>query len=170
MSKIRKIVFGVIFVLLAISSLAAVYYFLEIKPKLAAAKQAETPSSSSLTAVAELNPTQKDAVQPSESLPTMAERAISLDTLVQKASNKYGPEEKDRKEGFLWIDRKSSRMIVTLGALNGVLPGKYLSVYEGDQKIGQVKVETPFDVISYVKPLDGSLERFENDYYRVVIE
>ena len=70
----------------------------------------------------------------------------------------------------MWVDRKSSKLVVTLGAVNGLLPGKSLAVYKGDEKIGKVKVETAFDVISYVLPEDEGVKQLENDYYRVVIE
>ena len=99
-----------------------------------------------------------------------AQKTIHLKSIVNEAEEVYGEEEKMRKEGLLWVDRKSSRFIVTLGALNGVNKGSYLTIYDGDKKVGQAKVESAFDVISYVSPLEKSLNLSTKDYYRVVVE
>src|SRR5262245_13979066 len=42
-------------------------------------------------------------------------RSIDLNKLVDTAADRYGEEERDRKEGYLWIDRANSISIVTLG-------------------------------------------------------
>ncbi|MFA5088198.1 MAG: hypothetical protein WC552_04105 [Candidatus Omnitrophota bacterium] len=95
---------------------------------------------------------------------------IELDVLLTQAEKKYGPDEKNRREGLLWLDPQTSVYVVTLGAINGIQPGSLLMVYDGEKKVGQVKVDTPLDVISYVSPVDQSLQRLDNNYFRVVIE
>ena len=95
---------------------------------------------------------------------------MNLNKLVDEAKAVYGEGEQNRKEGFLWIDRKESKWVVTLGALNGVKPGSVLSIYNGNQKVGQVAVDDLFDVISYVHPLEKGPEQFTSDYYRAAIE
>ena len=60
---------------------------------------------------------------------------------------------------------------MTLGVLNGLSAGKKLTVYDNTNKvIGHLIVETTLDVISYVRPMGKSLDEFEANYYRVVIE
>jgi len=59
---------------------------------------------------------------------------------------------------------------VTISTLHEVVPGSCLTVYQGDKKIGKVVVDTAFDVISYVSPIDGILDKSSTDYYRVVKE
>jgi len=94
-------------------------------------------------------------------------KTISLNKLLQEANQTYGPEEKSRKEGSLWIDRGAGVMYVTLGAVNGLTPGSKLEVYDGKELLGEVRVETPLDVIAYVRPINKTLADFEKNYYRV---
>lgn len=110
------------------------------------------------------------ALEPSEEINPLAADEVPLDRVLEAAQKVYSPSEKDRTEGFLWIDRKASHLIVTLGAMQGLKPGSRLSIYEGEQKIGQVIVNTPFDVISYVQPVETSMDQLKNDYYRAVME
>lgn len=79
-------------------------------------------------------------------------------------------EERQRDEGFLWVDRNSAKYVVTLGAFNGILSGGYLAVYDDDRMVGRVKVETVRDVIAYVQPLTATRDLLTKDYYRVVKE
>ena len=95
---------------------------------------------------------------------------MKLGELVKKAEDVYDSAEKNRKEGSLWLDRRSNSFIVTLGALQGLLPGSQLSIYDGSKKMDTASVEIPFDVISYVKPVKSSPDSFTGNYYRVVIE
>jgi len=95
---------------------------------------------------------------------------IDLDYLLTKADAVYPTSEKARTEGLLWMDSVASKYVVTLGALNGLKAGSQLGVYEGDRKIGQVVVNTPLDVISYVSPANQSLQLSADNSYRVVIE
>lgn len=96
--------------------------------------------------------------------------SVRLDVLVREASLIYGKNEPQRRSGYLWIDRKGDQMVVTLGALNQVLPGHQLNVYDVNGLVGQVEVLTAFDVISYVRLLDNDSDRLTEDYYIVVRE
>ena len=99
-----------------------------------------------------------------------ARGTVKLEDLLHASAGVYGETEKQRKEGFLWIDRRAQSFIITLGALNGLYPGSELSIYDGNRKIDVARVDTPFDIISYVKPLNTSLEHFDDNYYRVLVE
>ena len=105
-----------------------------------------------------------------ESLKKAPPKPINLEDIVRESQKVYGVEEKNQKQGYLWIDRQTSTYLVTLGALNGLHPGSRLGIYSGNDKIGQAVVETPLDVISYVRPMGKKLDEFESDYYRVEIE
>lgn len=94
--------------------------------------------------------------------------SVSLDNLMAQAQKTYGPEEKNRREGVLWIDRAAKSCYITLGAVQGLAAGDKLKVFEGTTEIGAVRVETPLDVISYVRPINKELDDFGKDYYRVV--
>lgn len=96
--------------------------------------------------------------------------SLYLDKLLNQADKVYGENEAARKEGYLWIDRNEKLFVATLGALNGLTIGSRLAVYDGGERVGYVRVETPFDVISYVYPINMSMNQFASDYYRVVIE
>ncbi len=97
-------------------------------------------------------------------------KPITLQDILKESKKIYSQDEKNRKEGYLWIDQKASTFIVTLGALNGLKPGSRLGVYEGDKKVGQVVVETPLDVTSYVQPVDQFSSASNQNYFRVVKE
>ena len=97
------------------------------------------------------------------------EKAINLTALVHASKDVYGEEEKNRREGFLWVDRKSSRCIITLGAYHGLMPGRQLEIYAENKQVGKVEVEVSFDVISYVHPVNKGVSFFDADYYRVVM-
>ncbi len=98
------------------------------------------------------------------------EESVSLTSLVKEAEAYHPGIDFEKSDGFMWIDRKSSKYVVTLGAVNGIYPGSVLSVYSGEDKIGEVQVDTSFDVISYVVPQTNSLPLLDQDYYRVEIE
>ena len=88
----------------------------------------------------------------------------------EKTQGPYDKNQQNKKEGFLWVDQKSSRLVVTLGTTHGLRVGKYLTVYEGTENRGQVAVDTPFETISYVHPVEKVMNLSQNNYYRVVIE
>lgn len=95
---------------------------------------------------------------------------INIEDVLSRAESVYGPLELQRKEGVLWIDRKSSLCMITLGIVNGLKEGSILTVYEGYLKVGEVKVEIPHDIISYVRPIEKSLDAFSKNYYKVTIK
>ena len=85
-----------------------------------------------------------------ENLKTQVD-TIKIETIVAQSQKMYGQDENSRKEGLLWVDRKTKMYIVTLGALNGLKSGSSLTVYDGENKIGEATVDMPLDVISYVE-------------------
>ncbi|MFT7538294.1 MAG: hypothetical protein ACI9F2_000437 [Lysobacterales bacterium] len=95
------------------------------------------------------------------------EEDIFLKSIVDVAMDVYTESQISKREGYLWVDRKTSQYIITLGAMNGLLSGSKLSVFHNDRFIGEVEVDVVFDSISYVvsKP-DIVFE--EGDYYKVV--
>ena len=103
-------------------------------------------------------------------LAAVAGSSMSVDKLVQEADKVYDEKVKNAREGYLWIDRTSPSWLITLGALNGLLPGSTVAVYQEGEKVDTVQVETPLDVISYVKPTEKLKSQFASDYFRVVIE
>jgi hypothetical protein len=88
--------------------------------------------------------------------------SVRLDSILKEANQIYGEDEKERKEGHLWIDREAKTFIITLGALNGLDTGNRLAA--------SVEVDVPMDVISYVHPVDKTLADFKEDSYRIVFE
>lgn len=74
----------------------------------------------------------------------------------------------DKKEGFLWADPQSSQWVISLGETNGLSSGRTFAVYDGDNKIGEVRVEKSFEAVSYVRPVSGDLSG--KNYYRVAAE
>jgi len=95
---------------------------------------------------------------------------ITLEDFLAHAESIYGEKELNRKEGVLWIDRKTTMCLVTLGVVNGLRPGSTLGIYEGDTRIGEITVDVTHDIISYGKLVQKSLEDFPNNYYKVVIK
>jgi len=95
---------------------------------------------------------------------------ISLEDFLAHAEVIYGEKELQRKEGVLWIDRKTSMCMVTLGVVNGLRTGNTLGIYEGDAQIGSVTVETPHDIISYVNLSGKSPNDFPDNYYKVIFK
>lgn len=142
--NIQKIFLGIVLIILAVGGVAAAFYLLETKPRFWAQRPAELRISESASAT--------DIVSSSEVLQ-------DVDT------NHSG-----KKEGFLWVDRKSSQLIVTLGKLNGIAQGRQLIVYEGANRIGEVVVDAAFETVSYVHAVGKIMNLLENTYYRVGTE
>ncbi len=99
-----------------------------------------------------------------------AGRSVEISRILDASKALHG-EEAARREGYLWREAETGRMMVTLGALQGLRPGRRLAVYEGDRRVGWVEVEKTLDVIAYVEPVGP---RKDTDWtaaaYRVVME
>ena len=135
--NIKNITIGAGLIVLAIICGITSFYFLEVNPELTRREQARLRQEAELKAAAQ-------------------EEAISLKAVLKQSEKIYPPQETGRKEGVMWFDRKASRFVVTLGAINGLSKGSVLSVYDGDDKIAEVKVESALDAISYVNPDESS--------------
>jgi hypothetical protein len=97
-------------------------------------------------------------------------QGIQFDQLVSAAEKKYGKEERQRKEGDLWIDRDSGDWLITLGAINGIQEKSRLRVYDAaDKQIGVVVADIVLDVVSYVHTLEDR-GQYTEDSYRVAVE
>lgn len=154
-----KLLLGVFFIGAAFLCIIATLYFLS------------QPDQADKIKRALLNdPSAKLSGRPNPAISNAAAEPMKLEALLKKAENVYEPAEKNRKEGSLWLDRRSNNFIVTLGALHGLRQGSQLSIYDGSKKMDTASVEVPFDVISYVKPEKISPDSFTGSYYRVVIE
>ena len=92
---------------------------------------------------------------------------IDIEALVKESKSLYGEDEVKRKSGLLWFDRKMSKLIVTLGIVNGVEAGDVLAVYFKNENICEVRVKTALDIISYVELFDEELDLSGQDYYQV---
>jgi len=97
-------------------------------------------------------------------------KPISVSDIVVEAEKMYGLGQQNQQNGFLWIDRQADTYIVTLGVLNGLKQGSFLTLYDGNKKVGKVVVQLPLDVISYVDFVNNDVESLAKDYYQVAIE
>lgn len=97
------------------------------------------------------------------------DESVALKTLIEEARKTYGKKEAGKTEGLLWVDRKGKKFVVTLGAIHGLKLGEELVIYDGQEKLGQMKTRAVFDVISYAQPMSVS-DIFRKDYYRVVLK
>ena len=161
--NLKKIFLGLLLIIFAFFLVTACFYLLEVRPEIEARKQAQMKEISVQKAKIEQRAKEIQKAKKQEG-------TIRLESLVKRAEAVYDKSEKSRQEGFLWIDRESSRFVVTLGAVHGIMPGNYLTVYEEGKKIAQVAVDTCFDVISYVHPIEKSSDFFNKDYYLVIRE
>lgn len=115
--------------------------------------------------------TEKDLVSTkADQLQAEIGRVIDLDSVVSESRKVNSAEEVSRKQGSMWINRKTQSVMVTLGVLNGVTKGSELSVYDGQDKLGTVKIVSALDVVSYAEPVDKNLKDFTKDYYAVKTE
>jgi hypothetical protein len=108
--------------------------------------------------------------QKSAELAQVAGKSIRVDHLVTESRKINQGTIKESKEGYLWVDRSAGVWIVTVGVLNGAGPGSRFTVYQGQEAVDTVVVQTPLDVISYVQPTEKLKNQFDNDYFRVVLE
>ena len=164
-SNKNKMLAGIFFVGMSFVCLTGVFYFMINNQK---AKAQETAT---LNEQITLLKTEKEAGERKlAEIEKSLGKSVRLENVLQAANQTLDPKEKDRREGYLWVDRQGQSWIITLGALNGVSIGTRLTVYDGETKVGIIKVLTPLDVISYVQPLDDSVKGLKDDYYRVVLE
>ena len=138
--------------ILAVGSAVGSFYFLEMSPLFTDGKWIQ--SKYKFPAPAKTDPVPE----------------IPSESFSQKAPVIPVGEGQNQREGFLWVDHQSSKLVVTLGTADGLSPGKHLSVYGGSGKMGEVAVDQSFEAVSYVHRLEGSMSFEENDYYRVVGE
>lgn len=108
--------------------------------------------------------------QKSNELAQAVGKSIRVDHVVSESKKKYQGAVKETNEGYLWVDRSAEVWVVTLGVLNGVRPNSRFTVYQGSDAVDTVAVQTPLDVISYVRPTVKLKNQFDNDYFRVVLE
>jgi hypothetical protein len=181
--KLKVIGIGGVFLLLALVCAATAFYYLEVKPgvrknqlmmlsdSLSEDDMFHSDDFKKATTIIGKN---RSTVLTDASIQTgsthPAESGVALDDLIRHAESVYDSEEQSRREGYLWVDRATSRYVVTLGALNGVLPGRYLTVYDDARKVGRVKVDSAMDVIAYVHPSPATETFLTRKYYRVVLE
>ncbi len=142
--NIQKIFLGITLIVFSVAGLAAAFYLLEAKPRFWAPRTADLRMPEGAPAT--------DAALSSEVTP-------GVDT-----------DHSGKKEGFLWVDRKSSQLVVTLGKLSGIAQGRQLIVYEGTNRIGEVVVDAAFETVSYVHAVGKMMDLLENTYYRVGTE
>lgn len=161
-----KLFIGAVLMLGAFLCVLIVFYFL-VNAHRERLAEIETLEEKFLALDTEKNSLQRKVVELQDEIG----RSIYLNKLIDESQNQYGNAEKDRREGFLWIDRETSTLIVTLGVLHGVSTGTKLTLYDqNDQPSGHVIVDTAMDVISYVHPMGRSITDLEQTYYRATIE
>ncbi len=139
----------------------ALFYYLEVKPELAKRKQIQLKKLKAKEAKVQKRISENQRGE--KNTLNSKENRIPIPLKVSK-------EERHRKEGVLWIDQQASQYIITLGAVNEISLGDYLTIFDGKQKIGQVKVIELFDTISYVQPLEKKKKSMKKKYYRVIVE
>lgn len=149
------------------------FYWVEVKPKFAKYREWQNLDEQK-AAVEQMASALILARAQQQSSPDSQHRSpddsVTLESLSQASRDFYDETELNRREGTLWVDDKSAKFVVTLGAVHGVLPGSRLSVYHKGQRIGYVAVSFSFDVISYVHPAQDFLFDINDKYLRVVIE
>lgn len=161
----RQIVTGLIFI--SASFLGAVF-LLYLTVNAQSAKEAQLRD---MKQDLVLTRTEKDlANTKAQQLEAEVGRVIDLDKVVSASKEIHGADEANRKQGSLWINRKTQSCMVTLGALNGVTKGSRLDVFDGEEKIGKVNIISALDVVSYAEPVDKELKEFKKDYYAVKAE
>lgn len=172
-AKLQRVFIGSVLVFLSLLSGAVAVYYLEKDTHSAVGKmktvELKEKAEKLAKRAAEIEQEQVESVERSDTRKSLAADEIPLSRVVDAAAATYSHEERNRREGLLWIDAETSQYIATLGAVNGVLPGKNLVIYDNDKKIGVAVVDTSFDVISYVKPsLDNGV--LGKGYYKVLAE
>jgi len=160
----QEMVIGVVFIILSFLVVFFIFYFVIRDNKEIYGEKVELQE-----AIEVLNTEHVALQERSDQLEQKVGESLSLKKLLAQAETAYGPEEKNRKAGHLWIDRKSGILYVTLGALHGLTPGDKINVYDGTKAVGMVRVETPMDVIAYVRLINKEIKDFPKDTYQVKI-
>jgi hypothetical protein len=161
----KKLILGLSFIIVSFLCIAAFFYLFGQNSRDDAARMASLE-----VQLANLMIEKSQSQLSPDDARRVAREPISLEEFTEKAENIYGKAELSRKEGILWIDRASSKFMVTLGAVNGLKAESKLGIYQDDKKIGEVVVETPMDIISYVRLPGPSAAQWDRNYYRAVIE
>jgi len=159
-----KIVIGMVFIVAAFICVGAIFYFMGNIEKEKTEKIARLEAH-----LTNLIMERSAVIFEEEGVKKVKREPIKVASLVEKAEDIYGEEERKRREGVLWIDQKSLQGIVTLGAVNGLRQGSEVHVFDKGKAIGIVVVEIPLDIISYVNPAQD-VSIFKKEYYRVVFD
>ncbi len=119
----KRIITGLIFI--AASFLGAIFlFYLTVNAQ--SAKESELRDMKQDLVLAR---TEKDLVSTkAQQLEMEVGRVIDLDKVVSASQKIHGADEATRKQGSMWINRKTQICMVTLGALNGVSKGSRLEV------------------------------------------
>lgn len=161
----KVLIVGLIFIIISFICIGGVLYFMGEKQHLEIRKVTALE-----VELANLIAEKSEAVIKASDPNWYRREAIELEDIAIRAEKIYGEKELNRKEGVLWIDRKTSLYLVTLGIINGVQKGSLIGIYEGNMKIGSVEVKDFYDIISYVDLVDKTSDDFDKDYYKVIIE
>jgi len=189
--NLKKIFLGVVLILISIFGLVTAFYFLEVKPELDSRDQAKAKKlvaheqviskrakviqeeegiNDPELIVKKKKPSQVDQSAQAKKKEPVEEESLSLKSLVEEAKTKYTEREQNEVEGSLWVDRNTDKFIISLGAINGLRPGDELAVYDDDKHLGHIVITTAFDVISFVSPVETTIDLTKKDYYRVLIK
>lgn len=159
-----KLVIGLILVIIAFVCAVGVLYFMGQKQE-----DAHQRIASLEVELANIIADQSEPVIRETDLGWVKREPVKLEDYISKAEGLYGDSELLRNEGVLWVDHKSGHFIVTLGAVNALKQGSFLDVYQGDEIIEQIVVDTALDIISYVTPVSKTVDDFDKSYYKVVV-
>ena len=164
-AKQKTLIGGIFFLAMAFLGVVAIVYFLLNNLQEQAAHVASLQEQVTATT------TEKSIVeQKATELEAAAGTSLRVDHLLAESKKLYPDSVKESLDGYLWVDRNADFWIVTLGILNGVKPGSRFSVFQGEDKVDTVEVQTPLDVISYVIPSKKLKSQFDKDYFRVVMD
>jgi len=174
--NIKKVSTGIVFIIISILLALYAFYFLEVEPELAKRKDGQQVQEGIKTGplngtgenekkiMEEKNKEQKKIViDYKDGKNTLTE----VKNKVEDGAKSVDVKSKEKAKGFLWVDRKSSKYVVTLGKKNGLSIGSKLIVFQNDQKLGKVEVDAVYDTIAYVHLIDISNDLTDDDYYRV---
>ena len=182
--NMKKIIIGIVLIVIGLGTIGvAGFYQFVVKPELdqreASARAQAQWSKKAAQAKPNLQPQEPVKVsssiqsapaaqsapppQPVQKIPPVAETKAP-----PPPSKVYGEAEEKNKEGLLWFDSASSKYVITLGTVQGLTAGSALTVYDGNNRIGQVIVQSAADINSYVQPSPDT--QLTGNYYRVVIE